>query len=303
MPRSTRPLRYIRPKDADPNTFFGSKYYYQNFKSGVQPLTFTTVASGFGVLTVAGAGAIGAAATHKLFIPGCPVNWDIFGHTAQTNTVIGTLGSGLEISGDEVDNEGLELVIGQLTASNPLARTIGTDSDFFFRAKFKVTDASGADEFGIGWRKNEAFSASFAPSAADPIYTDFAMIGFAGTSANPNPVRTSTDLNNSGTGVRTSTGFTWADTLVHKLEIRVKSGAVQYLINDVPLGGTISKDGDGNTITAQNTSSGAAFTFDSTDVLVPFIFLQHDADVCEDLFLQEIEIGSLVDIGLDPGQE
>lgn len=308
MPRNTRPLRYTQPiEEQNPDPIRNRRYYYQNFKVGDPVLPYTQTGSGTAVLVVAGANCFALNSTTKLALSGSPVTWDYYATTAQTNGVLPTVGTGLEISGDELDNESLELVPGQNNTSNPLARTIGTDPGFFIRAKFKLTDASGLDAFGVGWRKQQTFAVFVPYSAADPIYTDFAMIGFAGASANPNTVRITTDLNHSGaaTGATvTSTGFTWADTKAHKLEIRVTGGGqVSYLINDVPLGGSISKDADGGSITAQNTSSGAAFTFDSTDVLIPFIFLRHDTDVAEDTYLQELEIGSLVDIGLDPTQK
>ncbi len=301
MPRSTRPLRYTYQNELDPN-FVRQKYYYQNFKTGVQPIHYTTTASGTAVNLVAAAGVLAANATAQVAIPGCPFNWDIFGHTAQTNVLINTAGSGLRISTDEVDNEGIEIVPGQNSTSNPISFLTGTDSDFFFKAKFKITDADGADEFGIGFRKQETFSQTFSPSTGDPVYTDYLMFGFAGTVANPNAVRTSSDVADSGTSTRTSVNFTWADTLVHTLEIRVKSRVASLLINDCPLGGTVTKDGDGATITTQNTTSGPLYTFGNALTLVPFIFLQHDTAVSEALFLQEIEIGHLVDVGLDPNQ-
>lgn len=210
---------------------------------------------------------------------------------------------GLEIAGDQVDNEAVELVPGGNSSASPFAFVAGTDPDFFFRAKFKITDASGMDQFGIGFRKQEAFAVptSFL-STGDGVYTDFFLLGFAGTKADPNPVRTSSDLNNSGSATVSALNFTWADTLVHELQLRVIGRRVFCYINGVLAGDVVSYDGDGAAISAQTTVSGPSFTFDDGDTLVPFIFLRQDADVTP-VQLREYEIGLLRDIGKSKNQE
>jgi hypothetical protein len=97
-------------------------------------------------------------------------------------------------------------------------------------------------------------------------------------------------------------GFTWADTLVHQLEVRVIARKAIYLINGVVGGGRVSRDGTGAAITAQTLNTQAAFSFDVGDVLVPFIFVRQDANVTP-VYLRELEVGHLVDRGLDPNAE
>lgn len=291
MGRRERPFEYVQGYQINPNILRG-KYVYEKINGS--PL----------ILNMSGAlAALPTAAASQVdtLITRGGVGWDMFQTTAQTLGPAYTSGSGLEIALDQVDNETVEYVPGGNNTFNPLGRTIGTDPSFFFRAKFTLTDASGMDQFGIGWRKQETFAVptSF---AVDGIYTDFALLGFAGTSANPNPVRTSTDLNNGGTATVTAAGFTWADGLTHQLEVRVYGRRVVYLINGVALGGVVAKDGLGAAITAQQTTTGAAFNFDTADFVVPFIFCRQDADLTP-VFLVDYEIGNLVDIGLDPNEE
>jgi hypothetical protein len=306
MPKATR--RYTYPYQLSPN-FVQGKYYYENFKGGQTGISWVEGATNsHPVMPLATGGAsdgeLDAAVVMNTLTPG-GMFWQTYCNTAQTkNPWIGVAGSGINISGDAVDNETLEFVPGGNSAYSRLAFTVGTDNDFFFRAKFKFTDASGSDQFGIGFRKQEAFTAATSfLTGADALYTDFALFGFAATKANPNPLNVSTDLNNSGVNVVTPVNFTVADGLVHKLEVRVIGAKIQLFINGIRVGNPVAKDGDGAAITSQSTTSAPSFTFDTGDTLIPFIFLRHDTDVLESQFLQEVEIGQLVDVGLDPNNE
>lgn len=310
MPTSGRPprqRRYQLAYDLHPN-LRQRKYYYYNFMTGAFPIVYTNGATG---VTTLQASPTTVNTVSKVLIPGSTLLWDYYSTTAQSSILVSTAGSGLEISGDETDNEALELVPGEIAANNPLAMTVGTDSDFFFKAKFKFTDADGSDQFGIGWRKNEAGTAATSfLSGGDALYTDFVLFGFAGTVANPNPLRVSTDVGNSGTATVTTisgagaTGFTWADAAVHTLEVRVVGRRAIFLINGVRAGNPVTKDGNGTAIaTAIETLSGPAYDFTSGLTLIPFIFLRQDAAVANDTYLQEVEIGHLVDVGLDPNAE
>ena len=280
-------------------TFVKDQYYYEDFKGGAKPLLYVVSATGIPTLatTVAGQGVVFEAQTGHGY-------WQVFNTTDQAVLPFLTAGSGLNISGDLVANEALELVPGGNLANSRLAFTAGTDSDFFFKAKFKITDADGSDQFLMGFRKQEAFAVptSFL-STGDGIYTDFFGVGFASAVASPNNVFTASDLNNAGSTVATDTGFNWADTLAHTLEVRVIGRKTLVLINGIAIGNPIAIDGDGAAITSQDTLSTPSFTFDSGDVLVPFIFLRHDTAVSEAHLLQEVEVGRLVDIGKDPNNE
>jgi hypothetical protein len=87
----------------------------------------------------------------------CPI--DVYQTTAQTLAPTFTAGKGLEISLDQVDNESVEYVFGGNDALNPFRYVAGdvTDEDngrdgVIFEATFEITDASGLDQFLIGWR-------------------------------------------------------------------------------------------------------------------------------------------------------
>jgi len=221
---------------------------------------------------------------------------EYFQTTAQTLQPVSHATKGLVLDGDQVDNESQEYVVGGNSTTQPLAFVTGTDDGFFIRATLEITDASGSDQMLVGFRKQQAYQVptSFL-TTGNALYTDFAGIGFAATKADPNPVSVATDIGASGSTTVSATNFTWADTKIHKVEVRVIGRKALYLINGVPLGGTVSKDALGVAITAQPTKTAAAYTFTSGLTLVPFIFVRQDADLLDAVYLRELEVGFLDD--------
>lgn len=220
--------------------------------------------------------------------------------TAQTLMPLRHATKGLEIALDQVDNETVEYVPGGNHANNPLSYLAGTDPGLVVRADFEITNADGMDQFGVFIRKQENYATptSFI-AGGDPIYTDIALFGFAGAVANPNPLRLSTDLNNSGVAVTSLAGFTVADTTLLRLELRVQKRKLSTFINGRRTGERVSRDASGAVITAQNTIATHAFTFDTGDRLIGGIFIRQDA-LLSTVFLRRLEIGRPSEIGLDP---
>lgn len=113
---------------------------------------------------------------------------EVYQTTAQTIGISWDV-NGIDISGDQVDNEGLEISCGPLTPD--CVKTIGTDN-FYFRAKVDFpTDASGSDTFYVGLRKAQAYDAD------QTNYTDYACVGWNANAATP-AIKIMTDLNNAG---------------------------------------------------------------------------------------------------------
>jgi hypothetical protein len=295
MPRSTRPLQRAYQYELHPNLTQG-KYYFENFKDGHKPFLYTVSATGIPAVatTTAGADVTHEMLTHRGY-------WQVYNTTDQAVLPFCVAGSGLNISCDLVDNESIELVPGGNFASSRLAFVTGTDSNFFIRAKFKITDVSGSDQFIVGFRKQEAFAVPTSLlTTGDGTYTDFFGIGFS--EEDGVDVKTMSDLNNSGSTTVTDTGFDATDAEVIEFTIKVIGRVAKAFINGVALGDPVKVDGDGTAITSQTTVSVASFTFDSGDTLIPFIFLRHDDEISEAHYLQEIEVGHLVDIGADPAE-
>lgn len=236
-----------------------------------------------------------------ILVPGALGNnyLELFQSTAQALPPVYNA-KGIEIGGDAVDNECLEIVPGGNNAHNPLGYTAGTDPGVFIRATLEIADVSVNDQMVIGFRKQEAYAVptSFLDTE-DALYTDFFGIGFSGTAATQD-VKTVQDLNNSGAVTARDTGFNWADGGIHQLEIRVRARKAEVLINGVRLGDTVRKNALGTAITAQPTTGIPSFTFDSGDFLIPFIFNRRGATAANANYLRRLEVGQLAEIGLQP---
>jgi len=271
------------------------KYMFERF-GGSNPL-ITTTTSTITALPTAVAAQVGQIRTNLGY------TIDYYQSTAQTLMPTMHATKGLVLDGDQVNNETAEYVPGGNHAASPYAYVVGTDSDFFFRVRMEITVTNGSDQLVIGFRKQEGFivPVSFLAGGAG-TYTDFAAIGFAQAVTTPNAVATTTSIG-SAVAVVTPVSFTWTSTLVHELEVRVVGGRALYFINGNRIGNPITKDALGATITTQNTVSGAAYTFTAGLTLVPFIFVRQDAALTTAVYLRELEVGHLVQRGLDPNNE
>ena len=154
--------------------------------------------------------------------------------------------TGLLTSLDLTNTEGAEYNFGAVRSNSPFAYTIGTSAAFFIELAVNAADVGGLDPFSVGFRKAQANDATFTN------YTDFATIGARATTAADVCV-IQTDLNNGGE-VITNTTDAWTDGQTKTFKVLVSAaGVVTYTINGIA-----------PTVTA-------AFTFDTADVVVPFI--------------------------------
>lgn len=187
-------------------------------------------------------------------------------HIIGTQTIVSPVlvAAGLNIGMDQADNDGVEITQGIL-ARQKHAYVVGTDRAFYFRVKFTIAVVAGTDDCLVGFRKAEPYQAG--PDAYDE---------WAALNVIEGNINIETELNAGGT-TTTDTTDDWADTEQHTLEVRVDhAGAVTYLIDDAA-----------PTVTA-------AFSFDSGEVLVPFMLvIQANAAQTGALTLQEWECGYL----------
>jgi len=175
---------------------------------------------------------------------------------------------GLNIVLGEASTEGTEYGFGVTTASRH-AKTIGTSEAFFIEAEFDIDDVSDNLTTVIGFRKAAAYSDTALLS--DP-YTDVACIGITASAATAD-VKIYTRLN-SGTAVNTDTTQNWADGETHSLSVVVQKG------------GRVSFFFDGAQVLATNN-----FTFDNTDVVVPFIRYISNVTSPDPTYLNSLEVG------------
>lgn len=188
-------------------------------------------------------------------------------HIKGTQTILmpQIVANGLDIGMDQTENDGVELSLG-ITARSRCAFTAQTDA-CFVECTVQFADVSGVDPFYIGFRKAEAYNAAIGS------YTDYFVVGVEGTSE-PNKLQIQTNLNGGGAAT-TDTTDTLADTISVTLRVNVSAGGVA----------TALVDG------ASPTTEPATFTFDSGDVLVPFIFFLHGADVGGEIALSSFKCG------------
>jgi hypothetical protein len=230
------------------------RYWDQNYwfdNFKVQPVT----------AKVGGGAATGTAGDNNvLYTQFGAYEWNVIG----TQTILApSLDSfGLNLVQDNTAADGIELCMGQ-TALSPMAFTIGQPA-FFVQAQFKVQDVSGANPLILGLRKVQAFDATLAN------YTDFVSIGIVGTAGH---IQLQTQLNTGGV-VTTDTTQVAVDGAVFQVKIKVSSaGVVTYEYNYAA-----------PTVVA-------AFTFDSGDVVIPFIRFTEAADITTQAATNYLEMG------------
>ncbi len=155
--------------------------------------------------------------------------------------------TGLLTSLDLTNTEGAEYNFGTVVGALSKHRyTIGTSAAFYIELAVNAADIGGLDPFLVGFRKEQANNGTYT------AYTDFASIGARATTG-ADIVVIATDLNNAGE-TYTDTTDAWTDGQTKTLKVLVSAaGVVTYTIN-----------GLAPTVTA-------AFTFDTGDIVCPFI--------------------------------
>ncbi len=171
-----------------------------------------------------------------------------------------TAALGLDLELDNTANDGLEITQG-IGAQSRMRFTSKTDA-MFFEVELKLTDVSEISELAVGFRKAEAYD-----QAIDD-YNDMACFNIqAGT------VNTETILND-GSTTTTNTTETWGDTAQKTLRVEVHvDGTVHYQI------------------AGSAPSTVAAFTFDTDDVLIPFLHLVAGSTSHDNVYLTLWEAG------------
>lgn len=186
-------------------------------------------------------------------------------------TIIGTqtilspvlAAGGLDIGMDQTNNDGVSFTHG-ITARNPFAFVVGTDGACFAKATFTVADVTGADPLYIGFRKVEAHQADYND------YDEFVGIGILSDGS----FQIETILNAAAT-VTTDTTQNAADGTEFSLGVFVSAaGVVTFQIN-----------GAAPTVTK-------AFTFDTGEVVMPYVLFMHGSDVAGTVLWSEWDCGA-----------
>jgi len=156
--------------------------------------------------------------------------------------------AGLQVAGDQTDNNGREITQG-VVAGGPAAFTVGTDGPFYFKLKFSIAVVAGTDDCLVGFRGVQAYSGA---AAVVENYDDMAALNVIS-----GDIYIETIKDDAATDSDDTTN-NWANAATHTLEVYVsQAGVVTYKIDGVA------------PVTTQ------AFSFTTGDVVVPFFYLLH----------------------------
>ena len=177
------------------------------------------------------------------------------------------VGTGLLAGLDVVDTDGVEYTLGGKAGTNTVSSgrqyVVGKDHDFFIRAKIKMADVTGNADLCVGFRKLQAYEAGV------DTYDEAAFFNIQ-----LGVVEIHTILNNGATVETDTTETDWVDAATHEMMVRVSQHGVC----------TFYYDGDAPTVTK-------AFTFDTEEIVLPFIYSLHATTTPGLIHIVELECG------------
>lgn len=174
-------------------------------------------------------------------------------HSALGTQTIAILASanGLDISGDQTDNDGWEITTGQTGASGtPLV--VGTDGGFFFECSINAANVSGSDTMVIGLRQVGVVATDYLS------YANYAAMGW-NTAAAAAALKIMTGL--AGTDVSTDTTETLADGVTYNIRIEVSAAGVVTF-----------KHSQGADVATAVPTATVAYTLTDGIQVIPFLF-------------------------------
>jgi hypothetical protein len=184
----------------------------------------------------------------------------VVGQTKIAPTIAAT---GLDVAGDQTNNDGREIDFSGAGATIVPAKSFKVGSGAFYgKLKFSLADVSGTDLCMFGFRKAAAHNADAT------AYTDFATLNVVSGA-----ISVSTNLNSGGIST-TDTTDDWDDGETHELEVYVANDGVA----------TFKIDGAAPTVTA-------AVTLDTGDSFIPFFQFLQASDLCDTMILINLEVG------------
>lgn len=232
-----------------------------------------------GLTTTAGAAFSGTASVNnEILIDGVP--WEVFiigTQTAAAPNRATTTETGLDWKGDDgaAGGDGYVLTPYGNNFANPLKFTIGTDPAFYMTYEITVADVSGLAVCYGGFHGGSATMQAHQTVANIDAYTDKAVFGWK-ASANPVALFAVTALNDAA-DVQTDSTVTLADGVTLKVTVSVSAtGAVTY---------AASKNGTAQTLTT------VAYTFDSGDVVVPYLYFYDHTDTPGSVVISQFTCG------------
>jgi len=204
------------------------------------------------------------------------------GTVPAIDTASTAAGLNMQMDQDTAADLGWELIPGGAPLGNSLNKyVVGVHSGYIDFTVF-TAEWTTYDGISIGFRKAENFNAGHAPIVAagtgDPVYTDFATFGLQES----DKIQIATDLNNGGSGTYTDTGDTPTNSQNVRCRVAIDTdGAVTYTLvqNAVAGAGALAAP-----------SATKAFTFDSGDTVIPYVWIHGKDHADTAMLLKDIEI-------------
>jgi hypothetical protein len=204
-------------------------------------------------------------------------------HIIATNSLVGfaKVATGIRCPVDATDNDGIE-ISGGIMEQDKLVFTVGTDPAFHMAVRFNASVAN-AELLGIGFRNVGAYIKHQSGVFGAGI-TDLAYIGVYGSGATT-AISTVTELNSGGMSAIATTEVIVATT-PFEFRVNVSAAGVVTFQNDLA---AAANPATAPTLVAPEVTQ--AFTFDTGDVITPFIIILKGATAAGNFDLLKVDIG------------
>jgi hypothetical protein len=178
--------------------------------------------------------------------------------------------AGLDIGGDQADDEGWE-IWSHFAGATGRPFIVGKDPAFYFLCKIVFGDADGLDHLMIGLRRAGPHLATMGD------IQDYASFGVS-TAADPMALKLLTGLN--GTDTNTDTTETFVGTTAVQFKVLVSAAGVVTFQHDIVTPGTLAAP-----------SATVALTLDNGDPMIPFVRFLNVAAFADSVVIHKWEAG------------
>lgn len=187
-------------------------------------------------------------------------------HILGTQTLLAPAwdANGLNIAFDQTADDGVEFTNG-ITARSKMAFNVSNDN-CYFEVTLNIADASGSDDLCVGFRKAEAYQ------AAVDNYDEAAYFAWDGTNLDIETIL------NGGTTSNIDTGDAIEDGVDITLRVEIVNRKATFKVDGAA------------------PSTTATFTFDASEVVIPFVYMLQGTDLTGAAYIKNWECGKLYNV-------
>ena len=222
------------------------------------------------IILPSGAAAAGTTGTlNHLYSPSGKV-YCIAGLGAGQTLFPAVVANGLDIGGDQADDEGWE-IFSHFAGATGRPFIVGRDAAFQFTCKIEIGNADGLDHLMVGLRRAGPHLATFTD------IQDYASFGVS-TAADPMAIKLLTGLN--GTDTNTDTTQTATEATAIQFKILVSATGVVTFQHDIVTPGTLAAP-----------TATVALTLDDGDPAIPFVRFLNVAAFATNVIIHKWDAG------------